>query len=336
MTNVLDRTDFFRSALARSRAESVKEWHHFVVHAPDARVIVNFSLSHGEAPAGRRLGRVIVLVHHHEWAGWIEEVPVADLEVHTQGVSGKFGSSRLTFEEGGYMLELNIPTRGVFGRLRFVPVSKPFLKNNQPLGEGRMSWLFVPRLETDGWLKTRSARFWMRGAVAYHDHNWGPFRWGDDFGWQWGSSLPNRVDDPWSLVFMRMTDRTHSQARSQCLYVWRDGEPAAMFRDMAVEVTSHGSLRKAPVMTLPGIMRLLSPGTASDVPEKIALDAHRGNDRVKMTIEPTEYARIAIPAEIGPQKVVALHEVSAGVRATGRVGGHHMEMEGSGVFELLR
>ncbi|MDX1468260.1 MAG: hypothetical protein R3258_02865 [Acidimicrobiia bacterium] len=336
MTDVLDRADFFRSGLAGRRGNAVKEWHHFVVHSPDIRLLVNFSLSHGEAPTGRQLGRVIVLVHHRDWDGWIEEVSVEDLEVSSRGVSGRFGASRLQFDDGGYLVELNLPARGLNGRLRFVPVSKPFLKNNQPLGGGRMSWLFVPRLAVDGWVKTPSARFWMREAAAYHDHNWGPFRWGDDFGWQWGSALPHHTDEPWSLVFMRMTDRSHSVAQSQCLYVWHGGEPAAMFRDNAVTVTSEGSLGTAPVLTMPGIMSLLTPGTSSDVPKRIRLDARRGQDRVAVTIEPVEYARIAVPAEVGPQKVVALHEVSAAVSAHGVIGGEQMELKGSGVFEFLR
>lgn len=334
MRDLLDRADHFR-AIAKPDA-ATKEWHHFVVHGRDARLIVNFSISLGEGPSDRQLGRLIVLAHHHDWEGWIEEVSVTDIDVVNNGVYGRFGESVIRFVDGGYLVELNIPQRGITGRIRFTPASKPFLKNNQPLGEGRMSWLFVPRLGADGWLQTASARLSMRGAVAYHDHNWGSFRWGDDFGWEWGSSLPTQPAEPWSLVFMRMTDRAHSIARSQCLYVWRNGEPVAMFRDSSVKVETDGFLRRPAKLTLPGVMGLLLQGTASDVPRRLELKAHRAGDHVTVVVEPDEYARVAIPAEIGPRDTVILHEISGEVRAWGMIGNHAIDMEGSGVFELLR
>ena len=61
-------------------------------------------------------------------------------------------------------------------QVRLVPVSTPFVVNNQPLAAGaRLSWLFVPRLEAHG-LVRGDTRVGLCGAPAYHDHNWGSFR----------------------------------------------------------------------------------------------------------------------------------------------------------------
>ena len=79
MTFVLDklgRTDAFRfGALAPSPLNLPrKEWHHFIVHGDDGRLIVNFSLTDRELTLGSTpVARVIVLVDHGDWKGWVEE-----------------------------------------------------------------------------------------------------------------------------------------------------------------------------------------------------------------------------------------------------------------------
>ena len=70
----------------------------------------------------------------------------------------------------------------------------------------------------------------MDNDLAYHDHNWGRFRWGDDFGWTGAPILPAEPGDPWSMVFLQTTDRSRLRCLSQALYVWHHDEPAAIFR----------------------------------------------------------------------------------------------------------
>ena len=337
MTSALAGLDFFRTDPEADPRDGLKEWQHFVLHGEDARIIINFSLSRAEYPTGRHVGRIIVLVHHAEWSGTVADIDIDDVDVERgRTTSAQFGDSRIAIEHGVYIVDLHLPQHRIEARLRFEPVSTPFVKNNEPLASGRVSWLFVPRLLADGHLSIGPARFSMHRAVAYHDHNWGRFRWGDDFGWQWGTALPMRVDDPWSIVFMRMTDRTHSIVRSQGLYIWHDGRPAVKFRDATIDTALNGLLRAAPQLTLPGVLGLAAPGSASDIPESIQLSARRGDDWVDLVIAPYEFARVAIPAEMGPSNIIELHEVSAHVRATGSVAGNELETEGSGVVEFLR
>ena len=114
-------------------------------------------------------------------------------------------------------------------------MSTPFVVNNQPLASGaRLSWLFVPRLEAHGHVRIGDTRVGLRGAPAYHDHNWGRFRWGADFGWEWGSVLPRDLSDPWTIVCMRMTDQRRRRATRQALYAWYEHEPVALWRDAAM------------------------------------------------------------------------------------------------------
>jgi hypothetical protein len=54
-----------------------------------------------------------------------------------------------------------------------------------------------------------------------------------------------------------------------------------------------------------------------------------------MQFEPEEYVRIVVPDEVDPMGVVVLNEVSGRITARGEVAGRTMDVEASGVFELL-
>jgi hypothetical protein len=195
--------------------------------------------------------------------------------------------------------------------------------------------LFVPRLRADGWLRIGRQEHHLDRDVAYHDHNWGRFHGGDDFGWEWGSVLPSKPEDPWSFVFMRMTDWRRLHSSSQALYVWRHNEPAAMFRDAAVRASSSGLLGRAPDCTLPPPMRLLLGGDASDVPASVAITARSSTDVVHVEFRPESYARLAQPSEVRLDRSVVLCETSGTARVSGSVGGEDIDFSGAGVFELL-
>jgi hypothetical protein len=337
-SDVLHRTDFLRGSRHRLGArEPYKEWHHFVVHGGRFRLIVNFSLTDRATPEGvETVPRVIALVRHDASAGVVESFPPADCEVRTGRVWARLGANSLELVDGAYELTVALPAIRLRARLRLVPVSTPFVVNNQPLAPGaRLSWLFVPRLEAHGHAWVGDTRVSFRGAPAYHDHNWGRFRWGDDFGWVWGSVLPERATDPWAIVFMRMTDRFRRRATRQGLYVWHERQAVAMWRDAAVGVEQGGFLRRPPALTLPPVMRFVRPGVASDVPANLVVHGRQGDDHVELRFEAADYIRIVVPSERDDLGSVVLNEVSGTVTANGEIGGRPLDLEGSGVFEFL-
>lgn len=331
----LGQSDSFRFETLESSADSPRqEWHHFIVHGESARVIVNFSIGDRPGPLGPA-ARLVVLVHHEDvWAGWAEELDYDEVDVHSGGLFASYGDNTVEYHDGGYDLHLRMADLKVHGRLRFIPVARSMIKNNQPLGSGRFTWLFVPRLLADGHLWAGGTRFSMREALAYHDHNWGRFSWDDDFGWQWGSALSSDRDDHWSLVFWRMTDRGHLSVQSQGLALWRGDQRAAMFRDSAVEVDQIGLLRRRPKVIVPGVRSITHPGLASDLPERLGLRGESNGDRVDVSVAVRDYGRIVVPS--GPSRREAvIHEVSADFELSGHVGERNIELEGTGVFEFL-
>jgi hypothetical protein len=336
MTTVdaLHDSDFFRrSRRTFGDSEPHKEWHHFVIHAGRFRMIINFSTVDGDDDTTYR---VIALIRAETWHGTVASFDRATCTVRSGRVAAQFGSCEFALEDGVYELTVLLPDIGLRARLRLVPISTPFVVNNQPLAPGaRLSWLFVPRLEAHGHVWIGDTRVSLRAAPAYHDHNWGHFRWGDDFGWEWGSVLPRDLSDPWTIVCMRMTDRNRRRATRQALYAWYEHEPVALWRDLNMSVEHEGFLRKQPSLTLPAVMRLLETGSASDVPGHVTIRGDGGEDELEMHFEPEEYIRIVVPDEVDPMGVVVLNEISGHISARGHIGDRDVDLEATGVFELL-
>ena len=336
--DVLHRTDFLRGSL-RPLGEpgAHKEWHHFVVHDPRFRLIVNFSLTDRTGPHGAEtVPRIIALVRHGHYTGTVETFELADCELQTGRVAARFGPSSFALVGEAYELAVEVPSIHLRARLRLFPASTPFVVSNQPLApRARLSWLCVPRLFAHGDVWVEDDRFRLRGALAYHDHNWGRFRWGDDFGWVWGSVLPRCSTDPWTIVFMCMTDRYRRRANRQGLYVWHGRDRAVMWRDSVVTVEQEGLLRRGPALTLPQVMRVLRPGWASDLPSKLVIRGRQDGDELRLSFEPDDYVRLVVPDEHEALGLLVLNEVSGHVVAGGQINGHNVDFEGSGVFEFL-
>ena len=172
--------------------------------------------------------------------------------------------------------------------------------------------------------------------VAYHDHNWGRFQWGGDFGWIWGTILPPDTEMPWSLVFLQMTDRRRLHCLSQALYVWRHDEPAAIIRHAAVKVECNGLLGRAADCTLPPPTLLVLDGAVSGIPGSMRVAAERAGDTVLAEFQPQSYStgwpnRVKF-AWIDPWR---LYETNGTARVTGSINGENIDFVGAGVFEFL-
>jgi hypothetical protein len=109
-----------------------------------------------------------------------------------------------------------------------------------------------------------------------------------------------------------------------------------MFRDAELRVAETGLLRRAPDCTLPPAITIVLPGTASDIPARVRVDAGSGSDRLAVVFEPVSYARIAQPSEYDWDRSVVLNETTGSARVVGTAGGKDVDVIGTGVFEFLR
>lgn len=330
----LARGDFVRAPLlANARPDGYKEWYHFLVHQAGWRLLVNLSLT--ADAAGRLVPRVIVLAEDERWDGVLQRFDPAELDVSPDLGALVIDRNRMTVGAGGYHLVVDLPDRDIHGELWLAPTDARYVQiTNQPAGSGRMNWLFVPRLSATGRFRIGGREHRLDAAAAYHDHNWGRFRWGDDFGWEWGSVLCGGPDRPCSLVFMRMTDRSRLRTLSQALYVCRPDAPALLFRDAEVRVRGSGLLGGEPDCTLPPPMRLLLGGGAADVPASLEVTARRRGDSVTAVVQPGSFARVAYPSEVDLDRAAVLCETAGPATVRAVLAGEEIGGDGDGVFEM--
>lgn len=342
LASLLTGIDYFRRSPSRigGRGEH-KEWQHFIVHAGDIHLLVNLSLVDEARPdpsPPREVARLIVLAHGEGWDGDVERFGEDEVKVEAGRMNARFGRNTLSFDGGAYRLSVALRSRPVSAELELIPTALPALSAHHPLApERHISWLFLPRLLARGTIALGGRTVRVRDAPAYHDHNWGHFRWADDFCWEWGSILPRGGDSPWSAVLVRMADRGRSVARYQALFVWYEDRPLRVFRDEELRFCPVGHFQPARSFTVPRPMALLVPGTAADLPQ--ALEVHaRGDDgdSLRLLFRPGQAARLVFPAEGSLEQVIIIHEVLGRTSLSGKVRGKAVDTEGTGVFEFVR
>ena len=341
ISNMLTRSDYFRRSPSRLGGPAEhKEWQHFILHTQDVHLLINFSLVDDRYARDRRRGeiaRLIVLARGTEWDGDVDTFQAAEVAVPAGRIEARFGESWMRFEDDRYHLNVVLRDRPITAELEMKPTIVPTMSSNQPLSRTRnISWLFVPRLVCRGRVTVGDRTIEVDNAPGYHDHNWGHFRWDDDFSWEWGSALPLDPANPWSVVYMRMCDRGRSLCRSQALYIGYGEEQFRFFRDQDLRVTLIGRLEQERCLKVPRVMAMLSPGTAKDLPAELIVTARAGGDHVEMRFCLEEVSQLVLPSEMRLDGVTTINEVSGNVTMRGTIKNRTVEMDGPGVFEFIR
>jgi hypothetical protein len=339
ITQAILRADYFRrSPFALGGPQGHKEWLHFCVYGQDIDVLANFSICDDVRPgaiSGTEFARVTVLVREQEWDGDVDLYESSAVLVPGGRVEATFGSNYVVFEDGEYHIFLKLRDRPIAMDLHLRPMTMPSLANNIQLDPGPpINWLVVPRLVARGTVRVGDREHHIENAPAYHDHNWGHFAWGRDFAWEWGFALPHDPRVPWSLVFVRLSDRAHTRALMQAIFLWKGMRQTRVLRAADVEVRHIGHLRPARVFKVPRVMGLISPDILPDVPARLWVRGEGDGDEVECVFDARDGAQVIVPND-HDFGVTIINEVSGTVRLSGQVRGETVQMEGRAIFEFL-
>jgi hypothetical protein len=322
--------DCFRRATSAPGTPGFREWHHFGVLAEGLDVLINFSLLDG-APGAPPDARVAVLVREGQWSGHLERYAPSDVQIRVGRLSARFGDCTLEFDAGAYRLTAKLDSGRIALDLVLHPLTTPFIARDIELASGDpLHWFVIPRLVASGSVSVGGKRRAIRDVMAYHDHNWG--HWGSDCAWDWGFGLPDDPSDPWSLVFVRLSNRARSVTHMQALLLWDGVSQRRVFRNEELQFTRDGLMRRQRLFKLPPVMDLLSPGDLTDAPKKQTIDFMSEGDRGTMTIESDDVAQIIVPDDGDPGFLV-INEVSASYILNGTIRGKHVTTSGRAVFE---
>lgn len=342
LSTLLLHSDYWRrSPASAGGAAGHKEWTHFCVFAPQVDLLLNWSLMDDPAAGdcGVEVPRLAMLARGPDggWEGDVDTFSRDAVALRGGGIDVAMGESRLRFRDGVYQIEAALAERPVEAHLELRPVANPAQTASVPLGPGAsMKWLVVPRLLASGGVRVGPHRHVFRDAPAYHDHDWGPFRWGGDFSWEWGVALPEDPSVPWSLLFMRISDRGRLCARSQSLLLWRGAHHWRTLHGRELEVHGHGTLRAGRALRVPRVMGLVAPGEAADAPNVLEVHAAGGRDTLEARFVLEDLAQIAVPNDTPASGTTLFSEARAHAQVEGSIRGERIGFEARAVVELNR
>lgn len=316
-----------------------KEWHHFCILGPEIDLLVNFSLSDDIRPGiapGTELARLTLLVRTDKWDGDVELFPCEQVKVRGGCVDLTFGRNRLQFADGMYRVQVTLEDRPIDVDLELRPLTMPGMAPNIPLPDGPpLHWAIVPRLRATGRVCVAGREHQFSDVLAYHDHNWGHFLWGHAFSWVWGFSLPIEPQIPWSMAFVRLTNRIRTHALAQGLFLWKRAWNHRVFLDEDLELRmDSGYLRVARVLKIPRPMALLSPDVPTDVPRWVEMHARGDGDSLLYRFEAHDLAQVVIPSETD-LSVTIINEVTGKSSLHGKIRGETVAVEGRAICEFL-
>lgn len=327
--------DVFRPPplLDPSRAR-YKDWLHLNVfdHASGAVGLFNGSL-HGPPEDERSCIVGTALVHHPD-CGWVGNTEVGGYEASAVGIASvALHDTAIALEADGLVrASATMPRDALHARLAARPQTAALdIDLPLPLGDGWISWRVVPVLSLEGEISLGGRAIALEGAVGYHDHNWGRWRWGDDLGWEWGAFVSG--DNGPVIVVTRTTDRAHRMLSAPFVTV-DSGPVRRSFSGRQVGMRTSGRC-DARLRRLPGALAALHESRRSiRLPAQLAVGAHDGWSRLDLQFTARAAAQL-IAAEPTTRGYSFIHELVGTFTARWESGGRARQIEGLGVFEYV-
>ncbi len=321
-----------------------KEWFHYCIYGDGFDLLVNFSLVdelHGrppeEGPRARRYeaARLTMLARERRWIGDVDRWSADVVHAPAGSREVRLGPHRMRWGGGVYHLRAALRDEPVAIDAVLRPVTMPSIVHNVTVRDGPpINWLVIPRLLASGTVTIDGRVHRFADVPAYHDHNWGRFRWGRDFAWEWGFGLPRDPADPWSFVFVRLSDRAHTRVMMQGVFLWRGAREQRVLRGSEISVVRRGQLRQERIAKTPRAMALIAPGRAIDVPERLEIRADTGDTRFEADFVSHEAAQVIIPND-DDLGVTIINEVAGRLSVRGTVRGEDFAVECPTIFEFL-
>lgn len=329
-------------AQPQAAAHDWKDWYHVVLLHPASgwRVIANLNLAGGGPDAQLQWTLVVhrpggdsgVSLHgasrSQPWhAGMVTARPL-----HIAGDEAVFGFD-------GECITLRIAPRDLDLQLSLhaAPAATPLLvTDGAPFGSGFIGWGLLARMRAEGQIAVCGETAPIGDAwFCYHDHNFGRFRWGEDFGWEWLVAHITCEGEAVTVVVDWRCDRAHASGGLPYLFVLAGGALRKVFLGPAMRLRwSWNDAAQLPPR-LPGAMATRLADRPVRTPRAITLDAADERDRIALTVAVDAYLEIVAPDNRG-SAFARIGESSGAAALELRLGGRRLEGRGLAYAEYTR
>jgi len=171
----------------------------------------------------------------------------------------------------------------------------------------------------------------LENVSVYHDHNWGRWNWGDDFGWEWGCFVSRQAGG--SFVAARTTNRAHTKRSELKLFVDLEGERRTL-SGATIDLQFEGSM--SVTRRLPGAMATLHQDMAQpNLPRIVNLRANDGFDTVDLRFTAREALQLIAADPIAANGFTFIHEIAGEFNYSAKLGERRLTGSGLGIFEYV-
>ena len=337
---ILDRPHFPKPGAPG--LERFKEWFHFNILVPDSStdLVINFSFAGDVTRAGAGQADVIALVHHRArgWQGGIDSYDASAAVANPERLALSVAdAASLSYQKGLYHLALQRHDGSMALQAVLTPLVEPMLLwHDTPLGSGSINWLITPHMEASGELTIGGEQLVFHEAYSYHDHNWGYWKWGEDFGWEWGffAQMTRAMGEGrFIIVSDRTSTRQGDVSLEHTLAVWRDAKLVKVFTRQMLRSRRHGRFAGT-TPRHPGAANLVVTGTVQTVPERFVSSARDEGDWIDFEYVVDAACQISIPNELS-FGVIGLNETFGELAVRGVLNGENLEFSARACFEFL-
>jgi hypothetical protein len=323
------------------RLAKYKEWWHLNIidEHQGLDLIVNLSLNGDIHSAGQGRAYRILIAHEHDF-GWTSDLSQREgIAVSAGDEALELDLEGISFVPDGQALKLSIDqdsAQRIYGELEFLPQADPMMIwKNTTLGDGRINWFLVPDLLASGHITIEGRTYVLDNARSYHDHNWGHWLWGDNFGWEWGfaAAISQTSSGPLSFVYDRTSDKGGMATVEHSIGIWKGAELACFFSRRDIRLTRIGAFDRA-VQRIPGISHIVDDARVVGIPKEIRIRAESGADWIDAIYRPQDVLQIAIPSELG-RGLTELNETMGDLLLMGQIGSETISAHGRACFEFV-
>ena len=298
----IERVEALRvPALPSAAPHDSKDWYHIVLmHAASGwRAIANVNLAGHGADAVLEWtlvlhtpgepSRLVGASRSQPWLpGMVQARP---LSIAGQDVSYGFDGWQVALRIAPLDLDLQLE---VVAR----PAATPLLvTEGAPFGSGYIGWGILPVLQAEGRIAAcGSSASIDGGCFCYHDHIFGLFRWGEDFGWEWlVAHATVEGEAPLTVVVDWRTDRAHAAGGLPYVFILTGGQLRKVFLGPAMRLRWHWHDDAELPARLPGALATLLADRPVRRPRAIVLDAADERDRLHLTVDVDAYFEVIAP-----------------------------------------
>lgn len=288
-----------------------KDWYHFLLldRQGKVRILVNMTLVGRPEQGEIQVSFLVNLASEYLVPEYRVDAPMATfgtalsfpwrsemvrrnpLRLQANGVLLSIDGKHSTLEVQDQRMQLSI-------RCQAEAEAMPLLvTEDSPFGSGFIGWGLVPGLQVMGELSVGGRNFSIdREWFAYHDRNFGRFRWGEDIGWEWFVAFAICDDGrQMTLVLDQRTNKDHSLKGLPYIFVYLGQDLHKVFLGSSLAI--HWEWSRSPVtpVRLPGIMASLFADRTLKVPKTLQVEAADEQDRLLLNVDFETAIELVVP-----------------------------------------